>query len=99
MEDVMGSKITAAALAAALAGATMLATGTGATAVQFRDDVYYYSSVTPAYGHTPSRHFYRYFYPRAWAYAGPVAYCARSRSYDPWTGTYVDYHGIRRPCP
>ena len=29
-----------------------------------------------------------------------AAYCAqRYRSYDPYTGTYVGYDGIRRPCP
>jgi hypothetical protein len=95
VEDVMRSKIMAAALAAAVAGAAILATGTDATALRFRDDVYYYSSVTPAFGHTPSRHFYRWM----WAYAGPGAYCARLRSYDPLTGTYVGSHGVRRPCP
>ena len=29
-----------------------------------------------------------------------VAYCSqRFRSYDPSTGTYMGYDGIRRPCP
>ncbi|MBV9560851.1 MAG: BA14K family protein, partial [Bradyrhizobium sp.] len=30
----------------------------------------------------------------------PVAYCsARFRSYDPRSGTYLGYDGLRHPCP
>jgi hypothetical protein len=94
LEDVMPSKIIVLASAAALAGVAVLASSTDATALRLRDDVYYYSGVTPAFGHTPRRYLYRF------AYADPVAYCARRfRSYDPLTGTYVDRHGVRRPCP
>ena len=37
-------------------------------------------------------------------YAGPdasaEAYCAqRYRSYDPASGTFLGYDGVRRPCP
>jgi hypothetical protein len=96
VEDVMRSKIMALASAAGLAGVALLATGNGAAALRLPDDVYYYSGVTRAFGYTPSHHLYRW----AWAYGDPVAYCARRfRSYDPATGTYVGYHGVRRPCP
>ena len=92
----MRSKIIALASAATLAGAAVLATCTGAAALRLPDDVYYYSGVPRAYGHTP-RHYARRW---AWAYAGPVAYCARRfRSYDPSTGTYLDRHGIPHRCP
>ena len=31
---------------------------------------------------------------------GDVAYCAqRFRSYDPASGTYLGYDGLRHPCP
>jgi BA14K-like protein len=86
-------KIAISALAAA--GVAVLAS-TGAMALRLHDDVYYYSGVTPGFGYTPSHHFRRW----AWAYAGPVESCARRfRSYDPRTGTYVGYDGIRYPCP
>jgi hypothetical protein len=82
-----------AVLARAAGGAAVLAS-TGAMALRLHDDVYYYSGVTPGFGYTPSHHF------RRWAYAGPVDSCARRfRSYDPWTGTYVGYDGVRHPCP
>jgi hypothetical protein len=91
----MRSKIIALASAAALGGAVTMMASTGATALRLPDDVYYYSGVTRAYGHTP-RHYVRRW---AWAYAGPVAYCApRFRSYDPSTGTYLDHRGVRRLC-
>jgi hypothetical protein len=33
-------------------------------------------------------------------YGGNAAYCAqRYRSYDPASGTYLGYDGLRRPCP
>jgi BA14K-like protein len=95
-EDVMRSKIMALASAAALAGVVTVVAGTGATALRLPDDVYYYSGVTRAFGHTPRHYGYAY----GWAYAGPVAYCARRfRSYDPSTGTYLDRHGIPHRCP
>jgi hypothetical protein len=87
----MRSKMVALACCAAVAA--VLAASTGATALRLPDDVYYYSGVTRGFGYTPSHHFRRWFL----ASAGP-AYCARFRSYDPFTGTYVDRHGIRRLC-
>jgi BA14K-like protein len=95
-EDVMRSKIIALASAAALAGTVTVVAGTGATAQRLPDDVYYYSGVTRAFGHTPRRDRY---YGWAWPY-GSVAFCVRHfRSYDPSTGTYLDHHGIPHPCP
>ena len=67
----MPPKIIVLASAAALAGAALLASSTGATALRLRDDVDHYSGVTPAFGHTPRRYLYRF------AYVDPVAYCAR----------------------
>ena len=51
---------------------------------------YYYAD--PGYYYAPD------------AYAGPdpsaVAYCQqRYRSYDPGSGTYLGYDGVRHPCP
>lgn len=45
-----------------------------------------------------------YYYGRRYYYADPsadsVSYCAsRFRSYDPASGTYLGYDGIRHPCP
>jgi BA14K-like protein len=92
----MQSKIIALASAVVLAGAVTMMASTRATALRLPDDVYYYSSVTRAFGHTPRRDRFVY----VWGYAGPVVYCGRHlRSYDPWTGTYLDRHGVRRPCP
>jgi hypothetical protein len=93
----MRSKMVALSCGAAVAAATLLAACTAATALRLPDDVYYYSGVTRRFGYTPSHHFYRWF--QVPVYAGPVDYCTRRRSYDPFTGTYVDRHGIRRPCP
>jgi BA14K-like protein len=91
----MQSKIIALASAAALAGAVTVVASTGAKALRLPDDVYYYSTVTRAYGHTPRRDRYAY----GWAYAGPAADCARRfRSYDASTGTYRDRHGGRHLC-
>lgn len=48
---------------------------------------------------------YYYGPPAGPAYAAPVAgdataYCAqRFKSYDPATGTYLGYDGVRHPCP
>lgn len=39
-------------------------------------------------------------YTAAPEYAGSASSCAmRYRSYDPATGTYLGYDGIRHPCP
>ena len=45
-----------------------------------------------------------YYAPDAEVYAGPdpsaAAYCAqRYRSYDPASGTFLGYDGMRHPCP
>jgi hypothetical protein len=55
----------------------------------------YYYGYPPAYG---------YDYPPAAypapGYGGSAAYCAsRYRSYDPATGTFLGYDGLRHPCP
>jgi len=67
-----------------------------------------------AFGFGPSYYDYGYdygYYPYdddAYAYVAPgpavegdsVAYCQqRFRSYDPSTGTYLGYDGLRHPCP
>src|SRR5262245_32810196 len=63
-----------------------------------------------AFGFGPSYYDYGYYddyYPYddgAYAYVEPgvdsSAYCAqRFRSYDPSTGTYLGYDGLRHPCP
>ena len=41
-----------------------------------------------------------YVYAPAPVYGGGAAYCAqRFRSWDPATGTYLGYDGLRHPCP
>jgi hypothetical protein len=72
---------------AMLAGAVMLAC-TPANALRLHDDIYYYGSVTPRYGHTPSHPFGAY-----WLYARP--HCARYQQFYPIAGAVV-YHGL--PC-
>jgi len=58
---------------------------------------YYYGPDYPYYGPGP-------YYPGP-VYAGPppgdaVAYCMqRFKSYDPRSGTYLGYDGLRHPCP
>jgi hypothetical protein len=62
----------------------------------------YYAAPPVAYG--PPAPGYGYGPPSA-AYGAPVAgdpaaYCAqRFKSYDPATGTYLGYDGVRHPCP
>lgn len=42
----------------------------------------------------------RYYYEPAPAYDDTVAYCMqRFKSYDPRSGTYLGYDGLRHPCP
>jgi hypothetical protein len=51
---------------------------------------YGYDAPYPAYGYYPA-------YPGG---GGATAYCARRfRSYDPMSGTYLGYDGLRHPCP
>lgn len=100
----MRSKMTALAIAGALAGTAMLAATTGASA-QF-----WYGYGAPWYGYTAG---YGYGYGPGYVYgpalggvyayndvpAGDTGYCARRyRSYDPATGTYLGYDGIRHAC-
>jgi hypothetical protein len=106
-EPVMRSKMTALAIAGALAGAALLATTTGASA-QF-----WYGYGAPWYGYSAGYGYgygpgYGYGYGPAmggvYAYndvpAGDASYCARRfRSYDPATGTYLGYDGVRHACP
>lgn len=63
---------------------------------------YYYGGPGPYYG-GPGPYYYGPYQP---AYApGPapgdaVAYCMqRFKSYDPRSGTYLGYDGLRHPCP
>lgn len=66
----------------------------GALAAPYYYGPYYYGPAyypPPAYG--PG------YYP-APAPGGGASYCAsRYRSYDPATGTYLGYDGVRHPCP
>ena len=53
-----------------------------------------YYGYAPGYSNDPA---YSYGYP---AGGGDVAYCQqRYRSYDPASGTYLGYDGLRHPCP
>ena len=97
----MRSKMTALAIAGALAGTALLATTTGASA-QF-----WYGYGAPWYGYAYGPGYgYGYGPAIGGAYAynevpmGDAGYCARRfRSYDPATGTYLGYDGVRRACP
>ena len=53
------------------------------------------------YGYYPYDESYAYVAPGAAVVEGDsVAYCEqRFRSYDPSTGTYLGYDGLRHPCP
>ena len=53
------------------------------------------------YGYaSPGYYDYGYASPGYPAPGGDAAYCAqRYRSYDPASGTYLGYDGIRHPCP
>jgi hypothetical protein len=69
---------------------------------------YYDYSYDPGYyGYSsgPSSYSYNYNYGPGYSYGyspggGDVAYCMRRfRSYDPASGTYLGFDGIRHPCP
>ena len=62
----------------------------------YRPYPYYYAPPPPyAYGPPP----YAYG-PPPYAAGDPVAYCMqRFRSYDPYSGTYLGFDGLRHPCP
>lgn len=60
---------------------------------------YGYYGAYPAYDYPPPAPYYG-----GPSYGGPAggdaAYCAqRYRSYDPATGTFLGYDGLRHPCP
>jgi BA14K-like protein len=56
---------------------------------------YYGYGYAPGYSYDPGYSSYGYS-----AGGGDVAYCAqRYRSYDPVSGTYLGYDGLRHPCP
>jgi hypothetical protein len=63
---------------------------------------YGYDYAPYSYGYEPGYYSYGYA-PGGYAAVTPdqdVAYCAqRFRSYDPASGTYLGYDGLRHPCP
>jgi hypothetical protein len=56
-----------------------------------------------SYDYNPGYYDYSYAAPGGYAATAPdqdVAYCVqRFRSYDPASGTYLGYDGLRHPCP
>ena len=52
------------------------------------------------YGYPPGYYGPAYVAPAPYVGGDAVSYCAqRFRSYDPYSGTYVGYDGLRHPCP
>jgi hypothetical protein len=52
------------------------------------------------YGYGPGYYGPVYVAPAPYVGGDAVSYCAqRFRSYDPYSGTYVGYDGLRHPCP
>ena len=52
------------------------------------------------YGYPPGYYGPAYVAPSPYVGGDAVGYCAqRFRSYDPYSGTYVGYDGLRHPCP
>lgn len=52
------------------------------------------------YGYGPGYYGPVYVAPAPYVGGGAVSYCAqRFRSYDPYSGTYLGYDGLRHPCP
>ena len=94
----MALKTTPLVAALALSGALALAAGAligsaivAGSSPYYYDDVYAYDEV-PGYAVAPG--------PVYVAPGGDVASCAaRFRSYDPASGTYLGYDGLRHPCP
>ena len=81
------------------AGAAALATGAligGAIASQ--DQGYYPVQTYPAY--SDPGYVYSDAAPTVYNNGGSVAYCEQTyRSYDPASGSYLGYDGLRHPCP
>jgi hypothetical protein len=60
---------------------------------------YGYSGYDPDYGYAPD-YGPGYVVADPYAAGGEVAYCQqRFRSYDPGSGTYLGFDGLRHPCP
>jgi len=65
----------------------------------------YYAPGYSTYGYAPGYSTYAYEpgYDTTYTYSAPgrdIAYCMqRYRSFDPASGTYLGYDGIRHPCP
>lgn len=52
------------------------------------------------YGYAPGYYGPAYVAPAPYVGGDAVGYCAqRFRSYDPYSGTYLGYDGLRHPCP
>ncbi|THD50894.1 MAG: BA14K family protein [Bradyrhizobium sp.] len=52
------------------------------------------------YGYPPGYYGPAYVAPAPYIGGDAAAYCVqRFRSYDPYSGTYVGYDGLRHPCP
>ena len=52
------------------------------------------------YGYPPGYYGPAYVAPAPYVGGDAVSYCMqRFRSYDPYSGTYVGYDGLRHPCP
>lgn len=52
------------------------------------------------YGYGPGYYGPAYVAPAPYVGVDAVGYCAqRFRSYDPYSGTYLGYDGLRHPCP
>ncbi|QDP26132.1 BA14K family protein [Bradyrhizobium cosmicum] len=52
------------------------------------------------YGYPPGYYGPAYVAPPPYVDSDAVGYCAqRFRSYDPYSGTYLGYDGLRHPCP
>ena len=61
----------------------------GALAAPYYGEPYYYPPAAYGPGYYPAP-----------GIGGDASYCAsRYRSYDPATGTYLGYDGVRHPCP
>src|SRR5215468_5617802 len=102
----MTSKILAGIAALALTGTAVLATaGPAATAPLWAPGYYgYYDGYYPGYAYSYEPGYVYspgYAYSQGYATGGrDDAYCAqRYRSYDPASGTFLGYDGIRHPCP
>ncbi len=90
----------------AAVGAAALATGVlvgGAIATQ--NQGYYPDQTYPGYaqtypGYSDPGYVYSNAAPAAYGNGDSVAYCEQTyRSYDPASGSYLGYDGLRHPCP